>query len=165
MEHNLFKYMLTFPQETAIFHKLSLGCMDTINLCIQSATLSFNKHLNQTNFSSFRCFPSYVFLLWQNLPCVGTLKLPFFTSSFISFKSIFFFFFFLVLILPSKDLLVITVSIAFSIVLANVYIYSMNSLSYTHRTKPMIGLWDKLPWKDLKIVRSCKGSSFLWRYE
>lgn len=41
----------------------------------------------------------------------------------------------------------------------------MNSLSYTHRTKPMIGLWDKLPWKDLKIVRSCKGSSFLWRYE
>lgn len=73
-------------------------------------------------------------------------------------------FFFLVLILPSKDLLVITVSIAYSIVLANVYIYSMNSLSYTHRTKAMIGLWDKLPWKDLKIVRSCKGSSFLWRY-
>ena len=75
------------------------------------------------------------------------------------------FFFFLVLILPSKDLLVITVSIAYSIVLANVYIYSMNSLSYTHRTKPEIGLWDKLHWKDLQIVRSCKGSSFLWRYE
>lgn len=73
--------------------------------------------------------------------------------------------FFFVLILPSKDLLVITESIAYSIALANVYIYSMNSLSCFHRTKPMIGLWDKLPWKDLKIVRSCKGSSFLWRYE
>lgn len=165
MEHNLFKYILTFPQETAVFYKLklSLGWMDTIILCIQSATLSFNKHLNQTNFFSYRCFPSYVFALWQNLPCVGTPKLSFFTSSFISFK--FIFFFFLVLILPSKDLLVITVSIAYSTVLANVYIYSMNSLSYFHRTKPMIGLWDKLPWKDLKIVRSCKGSSFLWRYE